>query len=75
MAAGEDAVAVAEDDELSHPGWWVVGVDRVAAGVEDGLDGDPVVADPGPILVMVAGPSFSTLPTGLVSRSLALTRM
>ena len=40
-AAGEDAVAVAELDELSHPCGWVVLVDGVAAGhVQDGLDDD-----------------------------------
>ena len=48
VASGEDAVAVAEVDEVAHPGGWVVGVDGVAAGhVEDGLDDDVVVADPG----------------------------
>jgi hypothetical protein len=47
-AAGEDAVAVAEDDQLSHPWRWVVGVDGVAAlEVEDRSDDDLVVADPG----------------------------
>ena len=41
-------MAVAEDDEVAHPGWWVVLVDGVAAlQVEDGLDDDLVVADPG----------------------------
>jgi len=40
-------VAVAQVDEVTHPRWWVVGVDGVAAGdVEDGLDDDLVVADP-----------------------------
>ena len=48
LAAGEDAVAVTEDDEVAHPLWWVVGVDRVASGhVQHGLDHDLVVADPG----------------------------
>ena len=46
-AAGEDAVAVAELDELSHPGGWVVGVDGVAAGhVQHREDLDLGVADP-----------------------------
>ena len=47
LASGEDAVVVAEVDEVAHPSGWVVGVDGVAAGhVEDGLDDDVVVADP-----------------------------
>jgi hypothetical protein len=47
LASGEDAVVVAEVDEVPHPSGWVVGVDGVAAGhVEDGLDDDLVVADP-----------------------------
>jgi hypothetical protein len=51
LASGEDAVAVAEEDEVAHPAGWVVGVDGVAAGhVEDGLDDDLVVADPVPDL-------------------------
>jgi hypothetical protein len=47
-----------------------VGVDGVAAGhVEDGLDDDLVVADPGADLVRVAALSFSMLPTARVSTS------
>src|SRR4029078_8500766 len=38
VASGEDAVVVAQYDEVAHPRWWVVGVDGVTAGhVEDGL--------------------------------------
>ena len=41
-------MAVAQVDEVAHPRWWVVGVDGVASlHVEDGLDDDLVVADPG----------------------------
>jgi len=44
-------VAVAEVDEVAHPAGWLVGVDGVAAGhVEDGLDDDLVVVDPGAAL-------------------------
>jgi hypothetical protein len=46
-APGEDAVRVAQDDELAHPGGWVVLVDGVGAGeVQDGSDADPGVGDP-----------------------------
>src|SRR4029078_5882498 len=47
-APGEDAVPVAQVDEVTHPRWWVVGVDGVASGhVQHRLDDDLVVADPG----------------------------
>ena len=46
-AAGEDAVAVAELDELFHPFGWVVLVDGVTAvHVQDREEVDLVVADP-----------------------------
>ena len=44
-AAGEDAVAVAEDDEVAHPLWWVVLVHGIgAAHVQHRLELD--LADP-----------------------------
>ena len=46
-AKGEDAVPIAQDDQLPHPRLRVVRVDGVGAGhVEDGLDGDPGPAGP-----------------------------
>ena len=76
FAAGEDAVLVAEDDELAHPGWWVVLVDGVATGhVEDGLDDDLVVADPVPDLGERGGADFSTVPVAKAAPSVSSTSM
>ena len=46
-AAGEDAVAVAEGDEVAHPGGWVVLVDLVGASqVQDGFHDQCGVSQP-----------------------------
>ena len=65
LASREDAVAVAEVDEVAHPGGWVVGVDGVAAvHVQHGLDDDLVVADPGPDLGEGGGAELLDLTDG-----------
>ena len=64
-AAGKDAVSVAEDDQVAHPGWWVVGVDGVTAlHVEDGLDDDLWWPTQDLILARVAAPAFDGADAG-----------